>query len=135
MATLEPSSRLLAQPIRERENGFSPVEKSRIMKVVVPDLVNTVTTTKLVRLNGLLCSMYTSAPAIPTDTTFTVALINEDGITEYTSGNIADDSKVYTNIVASNIYLCGNYTIKITFTTVLSGNTTTFDVQFLNATT
>ena len=136
MAALVPTVRLTAPALRERENGFSPVERSRIMTPLVADGQKTVhDTTKTVRLNGLLATIITAAPAIPTDATFTISLINEDGIIEYTSGAIADAGNVATNVSTTGAYFCGNYTVQIDFTTVLSGNTAEFDVQFLNATT
>lgn len=135
MAALVPSTRLNNAFFNERHIGRTPVERTKALSIVVPDLVATVTTTETVMLNGLLADIITAAPNIPTDANFTVAIINEDGITELTSGNIADNSNVITNVVSSNIYCVGQYTIKITFSTDLAGNTTEFDVYFKMITT
>lgn len=130
MADLVPSTRLAAPPFNERHIGRFPVERTKIISPQVPDLVATVTTTESRNLNGQVVGIITAAPDIPTDANFTIALINEDGITEYTSGNIADDGNVFTDIESDKFHAVGQYTIKVTFSTALSGDTATFDIQF-----
>lgn len=130
MAVLVPSPRLTSDPFNERHITRTPVERTRVLIAVVPDGAATVTTTKGVHLNGKVTNIITAAPPIPTDANFTVALIDEDGVTKFTTGNIADDSNVDTDLVSSNLFLVGQYTLKVTFSTVLSGNTATFDIRF-----
>lgn len=125
-----PSTRLVSNPFNDRHNGRSPVERTKVVQAIVPDLVATVTTTESVRLNGRVTNIITAAPPIPTDTTFTVALIDEDGVTKFTTGNIADDSNVDTDLFSDNLFCVGQYTLKVTFSTVLSGDTAAFDIRF-----
>ena len=130
MADLVPTTRLVSDPFDDRGNSRSPVERTKVLSVVAPDLVDTISTTETVRLNGQLADIITAAAAIPTDATFTVTLVNKDGVDEFTSGNIADTSNVDTNVVSSNVFLVGQYTIRFDWSTALSGNTLAFDVQF-----
>ncbi len=130
MADLVPAVRLTSNPFNERHNGRLPVERTKVLSVVAPDLADTVSTTELVMLNGKLTDIITAAAAIPTDANFTVTLVNEDGVDEFTSGNIADASNVDTNVVSSNVFVVGSYTIRFDWTTALSGNTLAFDIQF-----
>ena len=131
MTDLVPSTRLVSNPFNDRHNGRSPVERTKVIEAIVPDLALTVTTTKSVRLNGQVTNIITAAPDIPTDATFTVALIDEDGVTKFTTGNIADNSNVDTDLVSNNLFCVGQYTLKITFPlTALSGDTAAFDIRF-----
>lgn len=130
MAALVPSTRLTSDPFNERHITRTPVERTKVVIATVPDLAATVTTTKSVHLNGRVTNIITAAPPIPTDTTFTVALIDEDGVTKFTTGNIADNSNVDTDLVSDNLFLVGQYTLKITFASALSGNTAAFDIRF-----
>ena len=114
MAALVPTTRLLASVLREAALVKFPVQRSRVVAIVVPDAVATVTTTETVNLNGLLTAIRTAAPAIPTDTTFDVALLDEDGLVVASETGIADASNVFTKVADDLIYLVGEYTVNIT---------------------
>ncbi len=131
MAILVPSVRLTSNPFNERHITRTPVERTKVLVATVLDGQTTITTTKSVHLNGRVTNIITAAPPIPTDANFTVAIIDEDGVTKFTTGNIADDSNVDTDLVSDNLFMVGQYTLKITFSTVLSGNTATFDIRFV----
>lgn len=130
MADLVPTTRLVSNPFNERHIARSPVERTKVLSVVAPDLADTVSTTELVYLNGQITDIITAAADIPADANFTVTLVNEDGVDEFTSGNIADASNVDTNVVSNNVFAVGHYTIRFDWSSALSGNTLAFDVQF-----
>lgn len=130
MADLVPASRLTSAVFNERHIARTPVERTKVLSVVAPDLVDTISTTKTVMLNGQLSDIITAAADIPTDANFTVTLVNEDGVDEFTSGNIADNGNVDTNIVSSNVFVVGQYTIRFNWSSALSGDTLAFDIQF-----
>lgn len=130
MADLVPASRLESAVFNERHINRTPVERTKVLSVVAPDLVKTITTSGNVMLNGQVTDIITASADIPTDVNFTVTLVNEDGVDEFTSGNIADNGNVDTNIVSNNVFAVGQYTIRFDWTTALSGNTLAFDIQF-----
>ncbi len=137
MATLVPATRL-QKGFDNRQDGRSPIARQPV-SIVVPDGVNTITSDP-VTLNGLCPMFLIASPAIPTDATFDITIKDEDGVIIYSDTGLADTSVVYvdvpstnavTPIAAKDIYLAGKHTITITFTTVLSGNTATFDIVFV----
>ncbi len=137
MAVLVPTIRL-QRGFDNRQDGRSPVARKAV-SIVVSDGVNTITSSAI-ELNGLWPMFLIASPAIPTDATFDISIKDEDGVVIYSDTGLADTSIVYvdvpstnavTPIAAKNIYLAGKHTITITFTTVLSGNTATFDIVFV----
>ena len=132
MAALVPPNRISDEPFKYRNvQRGSPVEKTPTVTPLVPDTVNTITDPTLLWLNGQLVSIVTAAPPIPTDADFTLEIIDDTGATVHTEAGITDNTVVHTNTESDKLFLCGNYRIKITFTTALSGNTAEFDVYLL----
>lgn len=98
--------------------------------MTVLDTTNTISVTQ--RLNGRLVGRYEAGPPIPTDADYDLVIADPDGITIYTETGVTDNARTFLDVAsASNTYLDDIYTITISFTTVLSGNTATFDLMLV----
>ncbi len=134
MATLEPATRLSNRPSDNRQDRRSPVAKSPLKTVIVADGQNS-NSDETVELNGQITTIIQASPAIPTDANYTISIANVDGVTLYTKTTITDNSSSYIDVSADNWFLPNDtYTITISFTTVLSGDTATFDLIFVQIT-
>ena len=81
-------------------------------------------------MNGRLVGRLEAGPPIPTDTTYDLTITDPDGVVVYNEATISDNSRTFLDVVsASNVYLDDLYTITISFTTVLSGDTAEFDLM------
>ena len=99
-----------------------------IRDLIVPDLTNTISVTK--RLNGRLVGRLEASPNIPTDSDYDLTITDPDGVVIYNEATISDNSRSFLDVAsASNTYLDDIYTITISFTTNLSGDTATFDLM------
>lgn len=97
---------------------------------MVPDTVNTISTTR--KLNGRLVGRYEAGPPIPTDADYDITITDPDGVEVYGENGVTDNARTFLNVADSlNVYLDDIYTITISFTTVLSGDTATFDLMLV----
>ena len=134
MAILEPLTRLSNRPSENRQDRRFPVAKSPLKTVVVADGQNS-NSSQTVELNGQITTIIQASPAIPTDSDYTISVANVDGVILYTKTTITDNSTSYIDVSADNWFLPSDtYTITISFTTVLSGDTATFDLIFMQIT-
>ena len=134
MATLEPATRLSNRPSDNRQDRRLPVSKSELKTVLVADGQNS-NSDQTVKLNGQVTTIIQSSPAIPTDANYTISIANIDGVTLFTKSGISDTSASYIDVSGDNWFLPSDtYTITVSFTTTLSGDTATFDLIFMVAT-
>lgn len=75
---------------------------------------------------------YEASPAIPTDANYALTIADPDGITIYSEATITDNQRTFLNVADSlNVYLDDIYTITVSFSTNLSGNTALFDLMLV----
>lgn len=95
---------------------------------MVPDTFNTISVTKY--LNGRLIGRLEAGPPIPVDSDYDLTITDPDGVIVYNEATISDNSRTFLDVAsASNVYLDDLYTITISFTTALSGDTAEFDLM------
>lgn len=130
MAVLVPATRLSNRPSDNRQDGRDPVAKSELKTVLVADGVNT-NSSQTVKINGYVTTIIQSSPNIPTDANYTVTLKSIDGVTTFTKSGISDNGASYIDVSSDNWYCNDTFTITLSFTTVLSGDTVTVDLIFV----
>ncbi len=105
-----------------------PVGKAFISGLLVPDTFNTISVTRY--LNGRLVGRLEAGPPIPVDSDYDLTITDPDGVVVYNEATITDNSRSFLDIASSlNVYLDDIYTITISFTTALSGDTALFDLM------
>lgn len=130
MAVLVPATRLSNRPSDNRQDYRDPVAKSALKTVLVADGVNT-NSSQSVKINGQVTTIIASSPAIPTDADYTITLKSIDGVTTFAKASISDNGVAYVDVSGDNWFCNDTFTITVSFTTVLSGNTATFDLIFM----
>ncbi len=131
MAVLVPAVRLSNRPNDNRQDRRLPVSKTPLQTVIVADGQNS-NSDKTVNMVGQVTTIIQSSPPIPTDANYTISVANSDGVTLFTKSAIVDSSASYIDVSADNWFLPEDtYTITVSFVTVLSGDTATFDLIFM----
>ena len=83
-------------------------------------------------MNGRLVGRYEASPAIPTDANYALVIADPDGVVAYTEATITDNQRTFLDVAgAANVYLDDIYTITVSFSTNLSGNTALFDLMLV----
>lgn len=130
MTALVPATRLSNRPSDNRQDGRTPVAKTELINVLVADGTNT-NSDKTVKINGQVTTIIQSSPDIPTDANYTVVLKSIDGVTTFTKSGISDNGASYIDVSGDNWFCNDNFTITLSFTTVLSGDTVAVDLIFM----
>lgn len=126
MTDLVPSTRLIDRDQDDREAAQRPVAV-KTKTVTIAD--TTKTATVAFSVNGRVLAIITAAPNIPTDTTFDVAILDEDGAVIHDETGIADNGIVRTDIITDVVVCAGNTKVRVDFATDLSGDTVEIDVK------
>ena len=130
MGALVPAIRLSNRPSDNRQDHRNPVAKSEKKTVLVADGTNT-NSSQTVKINGQVTTILQSSPDIPTDANYTVILKSIDGVTTFTKSGISDNGASYIDVSGDNWFCNDTFTITLSFTTVLSGDTVTVDLIFM----
>jgi len=126
MADLVPSTRLIDRDEDGRSSPNSPVAV-KTQTITIAD--GETSQTDVFSINGRVVTIITSAPDIPSDANFDVAILDEDGNVIHDETGISDNGIVRTNITGSINSCAGNTKVRVDFTTALSGNTVEVDVK------
>ncbi len=94
----------------------------------IPDTVNTLTILNQ-RLNGVLPKYSIASPAIPTDTVFTLTILDQNGRIVYQKTDHTDNTTEDIDLTTPFPIFAGRYDIRINFATALSGDTAEFDLE------